>query len=215
MHSDHAYRVVRKLREHRLAGLGPQRCDHRLHIRVPGVVRRHRQDVIPDRGEAADQLRDPGRPGHEPPVQVFGAVAPAADVNAPDVADASDRSLDAGQQHAALCREVIGQIARLCVVRTRVQEDDEGQAVRPRRQQPPVIVGPDEVVVRFRTGPALNPALAVSRRLALDRRQERAWSHLAVEGELRPLVDSWHPERVCGSRIECFWSLEHARMVRR
>src|ERR671918_1432297 len=83
-----------------------ERGRHGVEVRVPDLLGERWQDVVPDRREAADQLREPGRPRHEPPVQVLAAVAPAADVDAADLADRADGALDPREQDAQLGREL-------------------------------------------------------------------------------------------------------------
>src|SRR4029453_13945933 len=73
-------------------GTSPQ-CRHDgVEVRAPDLLGHGRQDVVPDRGEAPDQLGDPRGAGHEPPVEVLAAVAPPADVDAADLADRADRA---------------------------------------------------------------------------------------------------------------------------
>src|ERR1700751_3099943 len=79
-----------------------------LEIPAPDVFWHRRQDVVPDRREAADELRNPGRAGQEPPVQVLAPVAPAADVHAADVAERADLALDATEQDADLGGKLVG-----------------------------------------------------------------------------------------------------------
>ena len=61
-------------------------------VRPPELLRHRRQDVVPDRGEAPQELRHPGRPPHEPEVEVLAAVSPAAHVDALYVPDRVDRA---------------------------------------------------------------------------------------------------------------------------
>ena len=55
-------------------------------------------------------------------MQVLAAVPPAADVDAADLADLADRALDPGEQDAELCRELVGQVARLGEVLARLEQ---------------------------------------------------------------------------------------------
>ena len=77
---------------------------------------------VPDRGEAADQLRDPGRARHEPPVQVLAPVAPLADVDASDLADRAHGSLDPREHDAELRGEIVGEVTELGDVLARTRE---------------------------------------------------------------------------------------------
>ena len=72
--------------------------DERVEVRAPAVLGNRRKDVVPDRREASDQLRQARRPHDEPPVEVLAAVAPAAHVDTADLADGADRALDPREQ---------------------------------------------------------------------------------------------------------------------
>ena len=150
---------VHRTRSYALAGKGrrgwlspsPRRAPRRPQpVRAPEVLGKRRQHVVPDRGEAADQLRDPRRPRHEPPVQVLAAVAPAAHVHAADLADRPHRALDSREQDAELGGQVVGQVARLREVLARLEQDDDGEPGRPvEAPQPPALARPE---VRRRRG---------------------------------------------------------------
>jgi len=113
-----------------------------LEVRPPHVPGCGWKDVVPDRCEAAEQLRDPSWAGHEPPVQVFGAVAPSANVNPADVPDRAHRSFDARDQNPELRGKTFWEVARLRIVLTGLEQDDDGKAVRLSRAKAPTFVRP-------------------------------------------------------------------------
>src|SRR5213592_4364566 len=89
-------------------------CRHDgIEIGAPNLLRNRRKDVVPDRGEAACQLRNPGGPRHEPPVQVLPTVAPFADVDAADIADRPHCALDPPEHDAKLGKELVWKLAHL------------------------------------------------------------------------------------------------------
>lgn len=57
-------------------------------------------------------------------MEVLGAVAPPANVDAPDSFDAPHRSLHLDKHHSQLGGERLGQVARVAKVITRFKEDD-------------------------------------------------------------------------------------------
>ena len=157
------------------------------------------------------QLRDPGRAGHEPPVQVLAAVAPLADVHAADLADRAHGSLDPRQHDAELRGEVVREVAELGEVLARLED------ARP----PAGRSGPTRragASVRSSTGtrrPAVSiarqstPPCAVAWLLTLDRRLKRARAHLSVERERLPLLDRGHAQGVRGAFVDLLGGLGH------
>ncbi|MGH7759899.1 MAG: hypothetical protein ACREOY_00570 [Candidatus Dormibacteraceae bacterium] len=97
-------------------------------IFAPDLFRNGREDVIPDRGKAANQLRQARRASHEPPVQVLAAVAPSADVDAANMGDGSNSTFDPRQRHAQFCCQVVREIAWLAIVGSRLQDQNDWQA---------------------------------------------------------------------------------------
>ena len=143
-------------------------------------------------------------------MEVLAAVAPAADVDAADVAERADLSLDPAQEHAQLRGELVRQVAWLSVVLARLEEDDERQAGRlVESPEPPVIVGPEVTLVGGGTTAAVDPTLAEARPLHLLRRPEHTRPHLAVEGERLPLLDRRHAQRAGHPGVELFRRLGH------
>ena len=148
---------------------------------------------------------------HEPPVQVLAALAPAADVDAADVADGPDGALDPLHQRPQLGRE-LGRQRLDVVVLLRLEDQDERQPGRPERRQLPVLVLPDQVVRGLAAGVAVDPALAVARLLVLPRAAASARGRISpVERERLPLLDGRHPQRVLGALVELFGRLGHRR----
>src|SRR5216117_1538229 len=107
---------------------------HRLrdarHVVPPHVLGRRWQHLVPDLGHAAGQLGETRWARDEPPVQVSGALAPAADVDAADLAHGEHGALDAAEQDPLLAREVLRQVSWAVVVRARLEDQDERQATR-------------------------------------------------------------------------------------
>src|SRR5204862_587771 len=194
----------------RASSFGESRAN-RVEALVPDLCGDWRDDAVPDRREAPDQLGDPRGPSHEPPMQVLRAVAPAADVHAADLADAPDRALDSGEQDAALGSKGVRKVPRLGVMLTRFENQDDREAGRPDRPQPPPLVRPQELVVGLLAGATLHAALAVPRLLSPDRRLKRPRPHVAVEWKRFPFVDGWHAEVVRHAFMELFWRLGHCR----
>ena len=136
-------------------------------VRAPDLLGHRRQDVVPDRGEASDQLRSPRWSGHEPPVQVLTAVAPAADVDATDVADRPDRPLCPRQQDAEFRRAPVGEVSEAPRNAPRGSSmTTTGQSRWPdlesSRQRS---LDPDVLVVGGRAPPAVDSALSEARLL--------------------------------------------------
>ena len=143
-------------------------------------------------------------------MQVLAAVAPAADVDAADVAERADLPLDPGQQDAELGGELVAEVARLGVVLARLEQDDERQSGRPvEGPEAPVLVRPEVLVVGGRAAAAVDPALTVARALHGFRGQQRARSQRAFERERLPLLDGRHLQRVLGARVELLGCLRH------
>ena len=107
----------------------PQRSGDGREVRAPELLRHRREDVVPDRGEAHPELRHPRRPAHEPEMEVLAAVAPAAHVDATDVADRVDRALDADDQRPELGCAFRRELVEVAVL-ARVEDHDDRQPAR-------------------------------------------------------------------------------------
>jgi hypothetical protein len=103
-------------------------------------------------------------------VQVFGAVAPSANVNPADAPDRAHRSFDARDQNPELRGKTFWEVARLRIVLTGLEQDDDGKAVRLSRAKAPTFVRPEEVVVRSGAGLAFDPTITFPRRVVRHRR---------------------------------------------
>jgi diadenosine tetraphosphate (Ap4A) HIT family hydrolase len=146
-------------------------------------------------------------------VQVLAAVAPAADVDASDLADRPQSALDSGQQDAELCGQAVGEVARLADVVARLEEDDDGEPGRlVQTAHAPALVRPQIVVVGRRAGMAVDAALAVTRLLALDRWTQRPRLHLTVERERVPRLDGRHAQGACDACVQLFGRLGHCSL---
>src|SRR5438046_1650251 len=77
---------------------------------------------VPVLGQAGRRLRQSGGAGDEPPVKVGGALAPAADVDAGDLADREHGTLDAAEHDALLACEVVGELGGAVVVLARLED---------------------------------------------------------------------------------------------
>jgi hypothetical protein len=73
-------------------------------------------------------------------VQVFGAVAPSANVNPADVPHRAHRSFDAPDQKPELRGKTLWEVARLRNVLTGLEQDDDGKAVGLSRAKAPTFV---------------------------------------------------------------------------
>jgi hypothetical protein len=72
-----------------------------------------------------------------------------------------------------------------------------------------VVTRPDVVIVRGLASSAVDAALAEARFLLLDRREQVARPHFAVERERLPLLDRRHPQGVLDPFVKLFRSLRH------
>src|SRR5581483_6061839 len=186
-----------------------KRLPDALEVPAPQLLRERRQDVVPDRGERAGELRDPRRARHEPDVEVLRAVAPAAAVNVADPADRVDRTLHPDEQRAELRLVLHGQIVELVVV-ARLEDDDGREPARLReRRDEPALARPEGVGPAVRAAPAVDAALTAARRLPLDRLRERAGGQRAGERPRLPVGDGRHAERVVRALPELLRRLRH------
>ena len=203
-----SFAAARMLQRRPLIALGGDGVGDRREVRAPHVLGQWREDVVPDRGEAAEKLRHPRRPCHEPPVQVLAPVAPATDMHTPDLADCTDCALDPCEEHAELGRELVRQIAGLREMLARLEQDNDRQACwRVERPQAPALARPEVLVVGADAAHAFDTAMAVPGRLLLDGRLEAARPHLAVERERLPVLDGRHSERSGRACVQLLGSL--------
>jgi hypothetical protein len=174
------------------------------------IVRQRREDVVPDRREAAGELRDSRRPGDEPPVKMLASVAPPADVDATELADRSHGTLDARQLDPEIRRQVVRQISGVRVVASRHEQDDQRKAVRIcRRHQAPALIRPEELLVRGVAGPAIHAPRARTRLLLGNGRKELAWPELALEGPGVPLIERRHAKCILRALVKLLGRLRH------
>jgi hypothetical protein len=148
-------------------------------------------------------------------VEVLAAVAPTADVNAADLADASHRTLDPGDEEAELGGQVVGEVAGIGVVIPRLEQDHDRQPVGLGGEQTPALVRPEVRLVGLGAAPAIDAALAIAGLLVGEWRQERSRSHVPVERELLPLLDGGHPEMIDGASVDLLRRLRHRGILRR
>ena len=103
-------------------------------VRTPDVRRRGWENVVPDCGEAAEELWKACGTSEEPPVEMFATITPPADVNSTDLTDRPHRSFHLREENPELCGKIVGEIARLCVMLARLEQNDDGKTVGfPRR----------------------------------------------------------------------------------
>jgi len=177
---------------------------------APDVLGKRRKDVVPDRREAAGQLRESRGARHEPPVEVLAPVTPTTDVHAPDLPDRPYRAIDSRDQHAELGGECVGKVSGLGVVHPGLEQRDERQAGRTvERPEAPALRRPEALVVAEVAAAAVDAALAVPRRLVLGRREQGPRSQVAGERERVPLLDGRHSQRARGAGVELLGRLGH------
>src|SRR3954462_4172113 len=166
---------------------------HRLDALAPAVFGRGRKDIVPDHREPAGGLAQTGGAGHEPPVQVSGALAVTQDVDAFDALDGEHGALDAGEHDPHLGQYRVREIARAVDVVARLEDPDERQAAGRKSLQTPALVGPDVLGVGLAARLAGPVAFAVSVGLGL-RVPKRLRSHAALERPRIPLLHRRCPQ---------------------
>jgi hypothetical protein len=75
-------------------------------------------------------------------VQVFGAVAPSANVNPADVPHRAHRPFDPRDQNPELRGKILWEVTRLRQVLTGLEQDDDGKAVGLSGAKAPTFVRP-------------------------------------------------------------------------
>ena len=189
---------------------------HRLRdggeVGSPELFGKRRQDVVPDRCEAAYELREACRPRHEPPVKVLAAIPPATYVDAPYPRNGSDGPLDPRLKQPQLRRQFVGQVARLSEVSARLQERDDRQpgGVEGRAKTPPVRC-PDVIAVRRGACMTSRATFAGAWSFSIERWPQRPGAHLAVERECFPLLHWRHAQVAGDSRVELLGGFGHRR----
>ena len=163
----------------------PSRHDPR-EVVLPHLVRGGREDLVPDLRERAAQLAHARRAPDEPPVQVLGALAPAADVDHADLAD-EHGALDAAEHTPCSRASSSGRSAGPAECSRGSSSTRPAARRLARRRQPPALVGPEVLVVGLRAGRAVDSARAGDDRLGL-RRPQRARPQVALERPAVPVV---------------------------
>src|SRR3954449_539163 len=172
------------------------------------------QDLVPDLGERAAQLAEALGSTEEPPVQVLGALAPAADVHARDAADGEDGALDAPEHHALLAGELVGEVRRAGNVHARLEDHDDRQPGRlAEADDAPALRRPQVVGVRLRARAAAVAALSLERGLGRQRRQGLRPDR-ALERPRVPVLDGWRAEGAGGAGVELLGRLGHRARIR-
>ncbi|HKW73086.1 MAG TPA: hypothetical protein VJQ08_09700 [Candidatus Dormibacteraeota bacterium] len=99
-------------------------------------------------------------------MKVLAAVAPAADVDASDVAEPSHCPLDARLQQAELLGHLVLEVAGIAIVAARLEQKDQGEARRfLERQEAPPLAGPEVVGIGSLAVEAIDPAGTCARNL--------------------------------------------------
>ena len=126
---------------------------------------RRRQDVVPDRREAADQLGILAGRAMNHQCRCSLPSPQRQTCTRPMLAEARTARSTRAIITPEVGGELIGQVAGVGVVLARLEQHDDGQPVRLRGQQAPAFVRPDVCLVGLRAAPAVDAALAVARLL--------------------------------------------------
>jgi hypothetical protein len=185
-------------------------------IRPPDGIRDGWKHLIPHGCEAPDELREPGWSSHEPPVDVLAAVPPTTDVDPTNSGNRPHGPFDSRQQDAERTRKLVGKVARLGKVLTRLEQDNDREPTRVRwSEQTPAFVRPQIVIIRRSAAMAVNATCAAPRRVLVGWATQCTRAHLSVEWERVPAFNLRHAQRSSDPLVKLVRRFRHGSILGR